>query len=89
MFTGMKVVVRPESMKRIPKSLPVLFTAGADDPVGAFGKSVTRVYEKYKAAGIKDVSIHLYEGDRHEILNEVDRKNVYQDILEWIEKRNK
>lgn len=55
----------------------------------AFGKSVTRVYEKYKAAGIKDVSIHLYEGDRHEILNEVDRKNVYQDILEWIEKRNK
>ena len=49
-------------------------------PVGAFGKSVTRVYEKYKDAGIKDVSIHLYKGDRHEILNEVDRQNVYQDI---------
>lgn len=89
MFTGMKVLVRKRSMKRIPKTLPVLFTAGADDPVGAFGKNVIRVYEKYKDAGIKDVSIHLYEGDRHEILNEVDRQNVYQDILAWIEERNK
>lgn len=89
MFTGMKVLVRKGSMKRIPKTLPVLFTAGSDDPVGAFGKNVTRVYEKYKDAGIKDVSIHLYEGDRHEILNEVDRQNVYRDILTWIGERNK
>ena len=89
MFTGMKVLVRKGSMNRIPKTLPVLFTAGADDPVGAFGKSVTRVYEKYKDAGIKDVSIHLYKGDRHEILNEVDRQNVYQDILAWIEEKNR
>ena len=77
------------SMKRIPKTLPVLFTAGSDDPVGAFGKNVIRVYEKYKDAGIKDVSIHLYKGDRHEILNEVDRQNVYQDILAWIEEKNR
>ena len=65
------------------------FTAGSDDPVGAFGKNVIRVYEKYKDAGIKDVSIHLYKGDRHEILNEVDRQNVYQDILAWIEEKNR
>ena len=45
------------------------------------------MYEKYKDAGIKDVSIHLYKGDRHEILNEVDRQNVYQDILAWIEEK--
>ena len=61
MFAGMKVLVRKGSMKRIPKTLPVLFTAGSDDPVGAFGKNVIRVYEKYKDAGIKDVSIHLYK----------------------------
>ena len=89
MFAGMKVLVRKGSMKRIPKTLPVLFTAGSDDPVGAFGKNVIRVYEKYKDAGIKDVSIHLYKGDRHEILNEVDRQNVYQDILAWIEEKNR
>ena len=89
MFAGMKVLVRKGSMKRIQKTLPVLFTAGSDDPVGAFGKNVTRVYEKYRDAGIKDVSIHLYEGDRHEILNEVDRQNVYRDILTWIGERNK
>ena len=65
MFTGMKVLVRKGSMKRIPKTLPVLFTAGSDDPVGAFGKNVIRVYEKYKDAGIKDVSIHLYKVMRY------------------------
>ena len=44
----------------IPKSLPILFTAGADDPVGNFGKGVRKVYEIYQAAGIQDVSLRLY-----------------------------
>ena len=85
MFEGMKVLTKKESLERIPKDLPILFVSGKDDPVGAFGKSVTKVYEKYKSAGIHNVSIHLYKGDRHEILNEVDREKVYHDILRWIE----
>ena len=85
MFEGMKVLTKKESLERIPKDLPILFVSGKDDPVGAFGKSVTKVYEKYKSAGIHNVSIHLYQGDRHEILNEVDREKVYHDILRWIE----
>lgn len=71
----------------IPKGLPILFTAGADDPVGDFGKGVRKVYEQYKAAGIQDVSLRLYSGDRHEILNETDREQVYQDLFEWLEER--
>ena len=85
MFEGMKVLTKKESLERIPKDLPILFVSGKDDPVGAFGKSVTKVYEKYKSAGIHNVSIHLYQGDRHEILNEVDREKVYHDIHRWIE----
>ena len=85
MFEGMKVLTKKESLERIPKDLPILFVSGKDDPVGAFGKSVTKVYEKYKAAGIHNVSIHLYQGDRHEILNEIDREKVYHDIYRWIE----
>ena len=71
----------------IPKGLPILFTAGADDPVGDFGKGVRKAYEQYKAAGIQDVSLRLYSGDRHEILNETDREQVYQDLFEWLEER--
>lgn len=86
MFEGMKTLNRRESMERIPKDLPVFFVAGADDPVGNFGKNVRKIYEKYRAAGIKKVDIKLYPGDRHEILNETDRAEVYKDILVWLEK---
>ena len=85
MFEGMKVLTRKDSIARIPKELPILFVSGEDDPVGAFGKGVIKVYEKYKSAGIHNLSIHLYKGDRHEILNEVNRKDVYEDLRRWIE----
>jgi len=83
MFEGMKVLDTKGSVDKIRKDLPVFFVAGEDDPVGDFGKGVQRIYEKYKAAGIQDVSIKLYKGDRHEILNEVDREQVYDDLYAW------
>lgn len=85
MFEGMKVLTRKDSIARIPKELPILFVSGEDDPVGAFGKGIIKVYEKYRSAGIHNLSIHLYKGDRHEILNEVNRKDVYEDLRRWIE----
>lgn len=87
MFEGMKVLETKGSVDKIRKELPVFFVAGEDDPVGDFGKGVQRIYEKYKAAGIQDVSIKLYKGDRHEILNEVDRKQVYEDLYHWFMSR--
>ena len=53
------------------------------------GYNIEKEMREAIEAGIKDVSIHLYKGDRHEILNEVDRQNVYQDILAWIEEKNR
>lgn len=87
MFTGMLQMKNKQSVYMIPKKLPVFFVAGSDDPVGNFGKGVRKVYEKYKEAGITDVSLRLYPGDRHELLNETDRNQVYQDLLEWLEER--
>ena len=87
MFKGMKVLAKKESMERIPKKLPVLFAAGTDDPVGDFGRSVRYVYGKYRSAGMQDVKIRLYKGDRHEILNETDRQQVYSDLYRWMRKR--
>ena len=85
MFAGMISMQRKEGVYMIPKTLPVLFVSGADDPVGGFGKGVRKVYEKYRAAGIQDVTLRLYTGDRHEILNETDRGQVYEDLLRWLE----
>lgn len=87
MMAGMLGMQKKENIRMIPKGLPVLFAAGAEDPVGNFGKGVRRVFEKYQSAGIQDVSLKLYEGDRHEILNETDRQQVYEDLYEWLEKR--
>lgn len=89
MFLGMMNMQRKESVYMIPKGLPVFFVSGADDPVGDFGKGVRKIYEKYQTAGIQDVTLRLYTGDRHEILNETDRQQVYEDLLEWFEERRK
>lgn len=87
MLGGMLRMQKKESVFMIPKTLPILFAAGMEDPVGGYGKGVRKVYEKYKAAGIKDVSLRLYAGDRHELLNEIDREQVKKDLYEWMENR--
>ncbi len=89
MFAGMIAMQRKESVYMIPKGLPILFVSGGDDPVGDFGRGVRKVYEKYRDAGIQDVSLRLYPGDRHEILNETDREQVYADLLDWLEQHRK
>ena len=73
-----------EKISKMPKNLPIFFLSGADDPVGDYGRSVELVYQSYKEAGLENVQIKLYPGDRHEILNEVDKENVYGDIYRWI-----
>ncbi len=87
MFSGMLKMQKKESIYMIPKHLPILVMAGVEDPVGNFGKGVRKVYEKYRAAGIQDITLRLYAGDRHELLNETDRSQVYEDIWEWLKDR--
>ena len=74
-----------KNIAAIPKDLPILIVSGEDDPVGNMGKGVKKVYNAFVKAGIRDVSCKLFEGDRHEILNELDRDEVYRYILDWIE----
>ena len=87
MFRGIQFAQKKKNIRRIPADLPLFLVAGGDDPVGNFGKSVQRVYETYKKCGMHDVSIKLYENDRHEILNETDREMVYEDIRKWMAER--
>lgn len=75
---------QPKNIARISKELPLFIVSGDKDPVGNMGKGVKKVFEQYKKAGIRHVSMKLYENDRHEILNELDREDVYQDIYQWM-----
>lgn len=76
---------KKENLSRLPKDLPVLVTSGEEDPVGAYGTGVKKAYESMKEAGMKQVELKLYPGDRHEILNELDKAQVMEDVAAWIE----
>lgn len=79
--------VDPKAAARVPKELPMLFIAGAEDPVGENGEAVVRAVELYRKAGVKSVSLILYPGMRHEILNEPGKQQVMDDVLGWIEEQ--
>lgn len=76
-----------EKLSKMPKNLPIFFLSGAEDPVGNYGRSVEQVYQSYKEIGMENVQMKLYPKDRHELLNEVDKEDVYGDIYRWILQR--
>ena len=69
--------------RNIRKEIPILVTCGSEDPVSEKSKQAVKLYDYYKKAGL-NVSIKVYEGARHEILNEVNRAEVYNDFLAFI-----
>ena len=85
MMCGIEFITKARNVQRMNKSLPVYFMSGDADPVGENGKGVLRAYKSFLAAGMKDVAVKLYHGGRHEMLNELNRDEVYKDILNWIE----
>lgn len=70
--------------RALPKELPVLLVSGAEDPVGDYGKGVESVREMLESSGHTKVTMKLYEGCRHEVLNETNRQEVMEDLLDWI-----
>ena len=87
MMTGVKFITNVNNLKSMKKDMPVYFMSGDKDPVGECGKGVKLAYENFKKAGMKDVSIKLYKDGRHEMLNEINKAEVYADILAWINSR--
>ena len=71
-------------MANIPRELPMLIISGAEDPVGEMGKGVRRMYELYKACGLKNIKLDIRPGDRHEVHNEEDRFQVFEEIKDFV-----
>lgn len=83
MFDGMIKAHDIARIKKLPAGLPILFCSGAEDPVGAWGEGVRKAFVTYTDNTDCDVSIKLYLDDRHEILNELDKEDVYADMAEF------
>lgn len=85
MADGVKYIADGENLKKMDPSTPVYLFSGALDPVGQKGAGVRQVYNLFKRAGCADLTMKLYPDGRHEMLNEINRKEVYQDVLTWLE----
>lgn len=85
MLEGIDYIQQPEHIAAMDKSLPVLFIAGDRDPVGSYGKGVSACADAFAGAGMENVTVKLYPGDRHDVLNELDKLTVWTDIKEWCE----
>ncbi len=87
LFWGMKEISKKQNLKQVPKNLPIYLFSGKEDPVGAYGKGVIRLYKMYKAQGVEDITCHLYTGGRHEMLHETNKQQVIQHILDWLDQQ--
>lgn len=84
MMKGIHYVEQPENLKRMRKDLPVFFIAGGDDPVGSYGKGVARCAEEFRKAGMEKVDVRIYPLCRHEILNEINKEEIFEDVAQWL-----
>lgn len=84
MMTGIYYIERSGNLKNMKKHLPVLFIAGGEDPVGSYGKGVEQAAKEFKKAGMVNVACKIYPGCRHEILNELNKDEVYADVAAWL-----
>jgi len=87
MMGGIRFITDQKNINSMNKMKPVYFMSGDADPVGENGRGVTRAYEAFKEAGLHDVTMRLYPGGRHEMLNEINKEQVYQDILNWLHEK--
>lgn len=88
MLTGMLHIQKKENLNKMCKALPVHFVAGGDDPVGDYGKGVRKAAAKFTECGMEQVSCRIYPLCRHEILNEINRHEIYEDLLNWLEEQS-
>ncbi|MGN0431281.1 MAG: alpha/beta fold hydrolase [Lachnospiraceae bacterium] len=86
LFTLISGAQKRKNLEKIPDTLPVFVASGDKDPVGNYGKGVKKVYRLLKEAGLQDITLKLYEGGRHELLNEINRSQVMDDIEKWLTK---
>jgi len=88
LFCGIQHIQKQSNINQIPKQLPIFIICGSEDAVGNFTKGTKKVKDQLTNAGISNIKLHIYEGFRHELTNEINKSIVYKDIIEWINQIN-
>ena len=84
LFGAAATLADPTALAGIRPGLPLLIVSGVDDPLAGGGQLVEVLGQRYRDAGLADVTVRLYDGARHEILNETNRDEVTADIVAWL-----
>ncbi|AIS59656.1 alpha/beta hydrolase [Listeria ivanovii] len=84
LLEAVKVSQQMETYRSVPKKLPILLLSGSDDPVGHFGKDTPKIALALEKAGVEDVTYKIYEHARHELVNELCKETVFQDVITWM-----
>ena len=87
MTGGLQFIAGKNNLAKMNPDTPVYFLSGDRDPVGSMGAGVRRVADMFRRAGCRDVTLKLYPDGRHEMFNEINRQEVFDDLLAWIESR--
>jgi len=83
---GLKEIENNNNLRHIPKDLPIYIFSGDKDPVGKSGKGIIKLFNTYKSLNIEDVTYKLYKDGRHEMLNEINKEEVMDNIINWLNK---
>ena len=86
MFAGARRLADPDEVARIPHYLPVYLAVGSKDPVNGELTLLWALVDRYRAAGLNDVTVRVYDDGRHEVLNEINRAEVIEDLLHWLQR---
>ncbi len=78
--------LKDKNINEMPKETPIFIISGEKDPAGSFGCDAKYLTESYTNAGLT-VNYKIYEDARHELINEINNKDVYKDILDFIENK--
>lgn len=88
LFADAARLADPQTLSAIASSLPILIASGDADPVSGGGQWIQPLGQRYRDAGIEDVTVKLYPGARHEIFNETNRDEITADVLDWLRRHN-
>lgn len=89
LFSGIETIQDQDKIATIAKKdLPFLFISGTHDPVGKFTKGITKTIKQYQKQGINKIDYTFYQDARHELLHELNRDEVMEDIYNWLVKNS-
>lgn len=83
-FNALGRIYKKENLEKVPKDVPLFIISGDRDPVGGDGKLVSKLADTYREIGVKDVEIKLYKDARHELTNELNKEEVFEDVAAFL-----